>query len=237
MTLAISRSSIPARAAAVGVAGPKRVPGEQGGGQTGGGGAALDDRLSVSRWLAVLIAAQHVAEHRPAVDLGGRAPGVEPAELLVGLGDANGDEQVAGGIVLEVLGIERDELRVPERGGEAEQQRRAVPEPGQGGGVDRLEQPLKRIKLERFGLAHRAGAALPANPGNDRGHGARVTRVGMVRGAVTGGDRRRPAGDRHRAETRSASAARNVAAVSSAASIAWRARSAHQAANDRQSFS
>ena len=89
---------------------------------------------------------------------------------------------------------------MPERGGEAEQQRRAVPEPGQGGGVDRLEQPLKRIKLERFGLAHRAGAALPANPGNDRGHGARVTRVGMVLGAVTGGDRRRPAGDRHRAE-------------------------------------
>ena len=104
------------------------------------------------------------------------------------------------GSKLEVLDVERDELRAAQRGGEPEQQQRPVALAGERGGVDRLEQPRERVELERRGLAQRAGAVLAADPRHDRGDGAGVARVGVILGAVRGGDRRRAAPDRDRPE-------------------------------------
>ena len=85
--------------------------------------------------------------------------------LVVGaLGLADQDLEPARRAELEVLDVERDELRASERGGEAEQQQRAVALPGERGAVDRLEQPRQRVELERRGLAQRAAAVLAADP-------------------------------------------------------------------------
>jgi hypothetical protein len=73
--------------------------------------------------------------------------------VLVGLGLADHDPQAARGVELEIPDIERDELRAPQRGGEPEQQERPVAAAGERRGVDRLEQPLQRVELERRGVA------------------------------------------------------------------------------------
>jgi hypothetical protein len=61
--------------------------------------------------------------------------------LLVGFGAADRDEQAAGGVEVEILDVERDELGAPERGGEPER-----------GDVDRLEQARERLELKRLGF-------------------------------------------------------------------------------------
>jgi hypothetical protein len=104
------------------------------------------------------VAAAHLAEHGAAVDAGGVEVAAQRADraaigllgvgdgdlgaflLLVGLGAADCDEQAADGVEGEVLDVEGDELRAPQRGGEAEQQQRAVPDAGERGGVDRVNQ-------------------------------------------------------------------------------------------------
>ena len=106
------------------------------------------------------------------------------------------------GVVLEVLGVERDELRRVSAAANPSQQQRAVAQPGQRGGVDRLEQPREGVELERLGLAWRSGR-VPCwrrIPDKDGGNGAGVARVGVVLGAVRGGDRGGAAGDRDRPE-------------------------------------
>jgi hypothetical protein len=108
------------------------------------------------------------------------------------------DQQTARRIEGEVLDVEGDELGAAQGGGEPEQQQRPVAPAGERREVDRIDQPGQRVELERRGRAQHPGAVLAADPRQDRGDRPGIARIGMVLGAVRGGDRRRPARDRDR---------------------------------------
>jgi hypothetical protein len=69
----------------------------------------------------------------------------------------------------QVLDVERDQLRAPERGGEAEQQQRTVAQTGECARVDEPDHPPERLQLQGLCLALRPDAAGAPDPRQRRG--------------------------------------------------------------------
>ena len=67
--------------------------------------------------------------------------------LLISLRAGDHHQQAAGGVEGEMFDVECDELGAPQSGGEPDQQNRPVPEAGERGCVDRLEQARERLEL------------------------------------------------------------------------------------------
>lgn len=142
------------------------MAGEVAPGQPSRARAALENegyRLPRESRAADVAAAVHAPEHRAAVDLGAIEPAPErphraaalllrvgdrdllPMLLLIGLRAADRQQQPAGDVEVEVLDVQPNQLRAPQRAGEAEQQQRPVPQPGRRALVDRGEQALERL--------------------------------------------------------------------------------------------